>query len=515
LVQSSDIDSLSIENENKGKAIPGGNRLFPVFLKLESLEVLVIGAGKVGLEKLQALLNNAPDTKIRVVASLVDPNIWELQTQYQGLTVIEKDYHLSDLTGAELVVVAVNDIPLSEIIRIDAKAAGLLVNVADKPELCDFYLGSIVTKGNLKIAISTNGKSPTIAKRLKELFQESLPNELDELLDNMSAVRKTLKGDFSSKVKQLNELTKGLVDDEADEIAISEKRWKNIASKFVFAFFFMFVGYFILTYIPFNDILKGVRAIPTFVDNSFYWMIFAGFLAQMVDGALGMGYGVTCTTILLSQGVNLPAISGSIHTAEMFSSGASGYSHYRFGNVNKKLFKVLLIPGILGAVGGAYLLSVLGNEYANYIRPILAAYTLLLGLRIFYAAFKKNKKPQKVKNAGWLAGAGGFLDSFGGGGWGPLVTSTLIAKGRTPRFVIGTVSITEFFVTLASALTFFTMLGISHWQIIAGLIIGGLVAAPLAARLSGKLPVKTMFIAVGSLVIFWSLRILIKALSGL
>ncbi|HQR93467.1 MAG: hypothetical protein B7X72_08875, partial [Sphingobacteriia bacterium 39-39-8] len=256
MVQSSDIDSLSIENENKGKAIPGGNRLFPVFLKLESLEVLVIGAGKVGLEKLQALLNNAPDTKIRVVASLVDPNIWELQTQYQGLTVIEKDYHLSDLTGAELVVVAVNDIPLSEIIRIDAKAAGLLVNVADKPELCDFYLGSIVTKGNLKIAISTNGKSPTIAKRLKELFQESLPNELDELLDNMSAVRKTLKGDFSSKVKQLNELTKGLVDDEADEIAISEKRWKNIASKFVFAFFFMFVGYFILTYIPFNDILK-------------------------------------------------------------------------------------------------------------------------------------------------------------------------------------------------------------------------------------------------------------------
>lgn len=515
MIQSSEIDSLAIENENKGKAIPGGNRLFPVFLKLESLEVLVVGAGKVGLEKLQALLNNAPDTRIRVVASKVDPAIWELQNQFAAITIFEKDYQTTDINGAELVVVAVNDIALSEIIRIDAKAAGLLVNVADKPELCDFYLGSIVTKGNLKIAISTNGKSPTIAKRLKELFQESLPNELDELLDNMSAIRKTLKGDFSSKVKQLNELTKGLLDPETDEIAISEKRWKNIASKFVFAFFFMFVGYFILTYIPFNDILKGIKSIPTFVDNSFYWMIFAGFLAQLVDGALGMGYGVTCTTILLSLGVNLPAISGSIHTAEMFSSGASGYSHYRFGNVNKKLFKVLLIPGILGAVAGAYLLSILGNEYANYIRPLLAAYTLLLGLRIFYAAFKKNKKPQKVKNAGWLAGAGGFLDSFGGGGWGPLVTSTLIAKGRTPRFVIGTVSITEFFVTLASALTFFSMLGISHWQIIAGLIIGGMVAAPLAARLSGKLPVKTMFIAVGSLVIFWSLRILLKALSGL
>ncbi len=515
MVAITEIDTQAISSENEGKPAPGGNRLFPVFLKLSSLEVLLVGAGKVGLEKLQALLNNAPDANIKVVATFVDPAIWELQTQFPNLTIFEKDYHPDDLIGAEIVVVAVNDIPLSDVIRKDAKAKGLLVNVADKPELCDFYLGSIVTKGNLKIAISTNGKSPTIAKRLKEVLQESLPNELDDLLDNMAAVRKTLKGDFSSKVKQLNELTKGLVDHEGDEISISEKKWKNIASKFVFAFFFMFVGYFILTYIPFNDILKGISAIPTYIDNSFYWMILAGFLAQLVDGALGMGYGVTCTTILLSLGVNLPAISGSIHTAEMFSSGASGYSHYRFGNVNKKLFKVLLIPGIIGAVIGAYLLSKLGNEYANYIRPILAAYTLLLGLRIFYTAFKKNKKPQKVKNAGWLAGAGGFLDSFGGGGWGPLVTSTLIAKGRTPRFVIGTVSITEFFVTLASALTFFSMLGISHWQIIAGLIIGGMVAAPLAARLSGKLPVKTMFIAVGSLVIFWSLRILLKALSGL
>ena len=125
--------------------------------------------------------------------------------------------------------------------------------------------------------------------------------------------------------------------------------------------------------------------------------------------------------------------------------------------------------------------------------------------------FRKNK-PTKVKRVGWLAGAGGFLDSFGGGGWGPLVTSTLISKGRTPKYVIGSVSLSEFFVTLASAMTFFAMLGISHWQIIAGLVIGGLIAAPLAARLVGKLPLKTMFIGVGALVIFWSLRILVKSL---
>jgi uncharacterized membrane protein YfcA len=166
----------------------------------------------------------------------------------------------------------------------------------------------------------------------------------------------------------------------------------------------------------------------------------------------------------------------------------------------------------LGSIAGAYLLAKVGEEYADYVRPLLASYTLVLGARIIHTAFKKNKERQKVKKAGLLAGAGGFLDSFGGGGWGPLVTSTLIAKGRTPRFVIGTVSVTEFFVTFASALTFFAMLGLSHLQIIIGLVIGGMVAAPLAARLAGKLPMKTMFIAVGSLVIIWSLRILLKAL---
>ncbi len=126
-------------------------------------------------------------------------------------------------------------------------------------------------------------------------------------------------------------------------------------------------------------------------------------------------------------------------------------------------------------------------------------------------AFRKNKAVKKVKRVGWLAGAGGFLDSFGGG-WGPLVTSTLISKGRTPKYVTGTVSITEFFVTLASAITFFSLIGLSHWQVIVGLIIGGVAAAPIAARLAGKLPLKTMFISVGALVIIWSVRILLKSL---
>jgi uncharacterized membrane protein YfcA len=296
------------------------------------------------------------------------------------------------------------------------------------------------------------------------------------------------------------------------ETSTGEKRWRRIATYSVFAFFFMLLGHLVLSYIPFNDLQNSFINMTQNLDKHFYLMIIAGFVAQLIDGALGMGYGVTCTTFLLSIGINLPAISGSIHTAEMFSSAASGYSHYKFGNVNKKLFRALLIPGILGAITGAWLLSEFGNDYAQYIRPVLAAYTLFLGLKILLTAFKKNKAATKVKRVGWLAGAGGFLDSFGGGGWGPLVTSTLISKGRTPKYVIGTVSITEFFVTLASALTFFSLIGLSHWQVIVGLIIGGVAAAPIAARLAGKLPLKTMFIAVGALVIIWSVRILLKSL---
>ncbi|MEJ7663997.1 MAG: TSUP family transporter [Hymenobacter sp.] len=243
-------------------------------------------------------------------------------------------------------------------------------------------------------------------------------------------------------------------------------------------------------------------------ENSgmFYTFVAVGFGAQLIDGMLGMGYGVVSAISLMSLGLNPVAVSASIHTAEMFTSGASGYHHYQFGNVNKRLFKVLLLPGIAGSVGGALLLSYFGVEYANYIKPLLAVYLLILGIRIITKALSKQPQVRrKVKNAGWLAGAGGFLDSFGGGGWGPLVTSTLIANGRTPNFVIGTVSLVEFFVTFASALTFFSMGGLSHWQIVAGLIVGGVAAAPLAARLAGRIPTRLMFIGVGLIVVVWSL----------
>lgn len=487
----------------------GKNRLFPVFLNLDALSILIIGGGTASLEKLRVITANAPSAPIKIIAQQFDEALIDLAASFPNIHLIEKGFDADDVTSAAIVMVAVEDSALSTYVHTVAKMQGKLVYVDDHPQLSDFHIGAIVQKGALKIAISTNGKSPAVARRLKEIFNELLPAELDEVLTNMSRIRARLNGDFTKKVKKLNHYTRSL---SLKDVNNAEVYWRRIATYCLFAFFFMFLGHIILSYIPFNEVWTGVQSLGASIDDTFYWMIAAGFLAQLVDGALGMGYGVTCTTVLLSMGVNLPAISSSIHTAEMFSSGISGYTHYRFGNVNKKLFKTLLIPGIIGAVGGAILLSKFGESNAHFIKPLLASYTLILGLRILLTATRKKRKAKKVKRVGWLAGAGGFLDSFGGGGWGPLVTSSLISKGRTPKYVIGSVSITEFFVTLASSITFFIFLGVSHWQIIAGLIIGGMLAAPLAAKLVGKLPVKTMLITVGAMVMVWSIYILVRAL---
>ncbi len=189
------------------------NQLFPVFLKLQQVRVLLVGAGNVGLEKLTALLGNSPAADIHVVAREVSPAFAAMAGRYAGVTITEGIYLPAYLEDCELVITALNDHSLSEEIAKQAKAKKILVNAADKPELCDFYLGGVVTKGNLKIAISTNGKSPTLAKKLKEFFQKELPDTIDDLLINLNAFRKKLNGSFEEKVRKLNELTKTLVED--------------------------------------------------------------------------------------------------------------------------------------------------------------------------------------------------------------------------------------------------------------------------------------------------------------
>lgn len=483
------------------------NPLYPVFLKLQELKLLLVGGGNVGLEKLQSLLSNSPDTAITIVAPLIRNEIKELAAKHPSCILIQREFEESDLEGKDLVICATDDKELHASIKYLANQKNILVNVADTPALCDFYLGSIVQKGQLKIAISTNGQSPTAAKRIKEVLNAALPAELDEVIENLHKVRNSLNGDFEYKVKRMNEITKTLVQKGNGE---KDKRWRRIATYSLLAFGFMLIGHFIFSYIPVRELADGTVEWYRTLDAGFPIMVLAGFVAQLVDGALGMGYGVTSATILLSAGVNPAAISGSIHTAEMFASGASGYSHYKFGNVNKKLFKALLIPGVLGAIAGAILLVLMGDKYSNIVRPVIAAYTLVLGIKFIINAFREIKPQKKFKRYRLLAAVGGFFDSFGGGGWGPIVTSTLINNGRSHKYAVGSVSLTEFFVTLASAFTFFTMIGVSHWQTILGLIIGGLVAAPLAAKLAGRLPRKTSFMLLGALVIFWSVKILIK-----
>jgi uncharacterized membrane protein YfcA len=284
--------------------------------------------------------------------------------------------------------------------------------------------------------------------------------------------------------------------------------WRRVATVALLAF----AGFLVLNILSYYFTWQQAWAVAS-SSGTFYTFVAVGFVAQMIDGMLGMGYGIVSAISLMTLGLNPASVSASIHTAEMFASGASGYNHYRFGNVNKKLFKVLVLPGVAGSIAGALLLARLGEKHVAYLKPVLALYLLILGIRIISKAIKKQtQQRKKVKNAGWLASAGGFLDSFGGGGWGPLVTSTLIANGRTPNYVIGTVSLVEFFVTFASAVTFFSVLGFKHWQIVLGLIVGGVAAAPLAARLAGRLPTRWMFIGVGAMVIFWSLWTLRKML---
>lgn len=486
------------------------NNLFPIFLKLENLRLVMVGGGLIGLEKLEAVLANSPATKITLVATTISDDIKAIAANHPNIQLVEKPYHSDYLNDADVVVAAVNDKELATIIAADSKQKGILINAADKPELCDFYLGSIVKKGNLKIGISTNGKSPTVAKRIKEVFNEVIPDEIDELLDNMVAIRNKLKGDFANKVTQLNEVTKGLVNNQ--EIEKPHAPLNNGILWFAIAFAFVLAGYALSLAMPVTDLVLQSKNFFVQIDNRFYWMLFVGFGVEMIAGSMGMGYGVLCTSILLSLGLSLPVVSSSVHTSEMFGSAASAISHYKYGNINKKLFITLAIPGVITAILGALFLIEFGEEYAHYFKPIVSFYTLFLGVQILTKAFKSKKvNSGKLKHAGWLGGIGGFIDSVGGGGWGPLVTSTIISKGRSPRYAVGTSVAAKFCITVASAFTFFFSMGISQWPIIIGLVFGGVAAAPFAAKLTGKFPTKGMFIAVGILVISISLRTILKS----
>lgn len=235
----------------------------------------------------------------------------------------------------------------------------------------------------------------------------------------------------------------------------------------------------------------------------FLFFIAIGFTAQLIDGALGMAYGVTSTSLLLSAGIPPAVASASVHAAEVVTTGVSGLSHWRFGNVRKDLLKRLALPGAIGAALGAYVLT---SFDGSMIRPYVAAYLLIMGVVILHKALRKKVSFSPPKSVGLLALLGGFVDASGGGGWGPVVTSSLLGSGNEPRTTIGTVNASEFVVAATASGVFSVFVGLSGWQVVLGLIVGGVLAAPFGAYLCHKINSKVCMLSVGVLIIVLSLK---------
>ncbi len=243
--------------------------------------------------------------------------------------------------------------------------------------------------------------------------------------------------------------------------------------------------------------------------NDILLFIAIGFAAQMVDGSIGMAYGIVSTSILASIGIPPAIASASVHAAEVFTTGASGVSHWRLGNVDRDLVMRLAVPGCIGGALGAYILTTIPSAA---IRPLVSAYLLVMGLLILWRALRgQDGDPQPPRNVGALGLAGGFLDAIGGGGWGAMVTTTLIGGRVQPRTAIGSASAAEFFVTTTITATFIATIGITLWPIISGLVIGGILAAPLAAYAAKSLPARPIMILVSLVVIALSVRTLVLA----
>lgn len=241
------------------------------------------------------------------------------------------------------------------------------------------------------------------------------------------------------------------------------------------------------------------------MEETIWLFVLAGFCAQLVDGALSMAYGVTASSMLAVFGVPPAVTSATVHAAETVTTGFSLVSHHYFGNIDRVLFRRLVIPGVIGAVLGALLLTALPGDV---MRPIVSTYLLVLGVVIIVKAFRTFPPVTVTRHLTPLGLFGAFIDAIGGGGWGPIVASTLIARGNDTRTTVGTVAAVEFFVTLAASVAFLATIGLSYWNVILGLAIGGALAAPIGAYACRRLPVRPLMFLVGTVIILLSLSVL-------
>jgi uncharacterized protein len=306
--------------------------------------------------------------------------------------------------------------------------------------------------------------------------------------------------DLEDKTISQAHMRSGLPPVEYDVTHAADHPIIRICVYFVVATLSALTLYFIYRLFFGNNLRAGHEIVLTALQDPVFWSSVAvGLIAQTVDGALGMAYGITASSFLMASGASPALASGATHLAEVFTTGVSGVSHLKMGNVNKKLFLNLLVPGIIGGLIGAYLLKTIDGAQ---IKPWVSAYLLVMGLYVFSKAFRTIRKraensPEKVIP---LALFGSFVDTTGGGGWGPIVTTSLIGSGRDPRTTIGSVNFAEFFLTITVAAAFFTILDESVWLMVAGLVAGGLFAAPLAAYLTKRLKARSLLMIVGSLI---------------
>lgn len=244
------------------------------------------------------------------------------------------------------------------------------------------------------------------------------------------------------------------------------------------------------------------------MDTSFLLFVAIGFVAQLIDGSIGMAYGLISTTSLIAAGVAPAHATAAVHLSEVFTTGVSGFAHWRLGNVDRELLRRLAIPGIAGGMIGA---TTVGLVPTDIIKPIINVYLAVMGLVVIARAFDLRPRPADQRHVGRLGFFGALIDAFGGG-WGPVVASTLIAKGHEPRQTIGSVNLTEFFVTTAQSAMFFAVLGAVHIEIVVALVIGGAVAAPIGAHLTRRVPARFLIGVVGLMIVGLSAYGLYRAL---
>ncbi len=263
-------------------------------------------------------------------------------------------------------------------------------------------------------------------------------------------------------------------------------------------------GLLVISAIAMLGYYRGTDVTP-FNSDLFFWALLFGSIAALIDGSLGMAYGVTGTAFLLGYGISPIKAVAYIHIAEIFVSGSSGLNHWRIGNVDAKLFKKLLIPGIIGAILGALIITKIKIPYLSIV---ISIYLLFMGIFLIAKAYAKIKLQFKQKNSVVipLAVTGGFVDGAGGGGWGPVVTTSLLGGKMMPKKVIGTVNASEFFINLASATAFLFLVKVTDWEALAGLIIGGFLITPYAAKATSRMSVKMILTVVGCLITALSIR---------